>query len=164
MRPSGLTLDGRGVENFARVRVPVGKQLAKSIPAGISHIWVTWESNQIQPGVPSNFCWKRIWKLTRSSLGIGVGRHSNLSQIGLCHTSYCQCSGFRQGREHHGQNAQPHAKRHHQLNETEAPFAEILGDATSCMSHLYQLRVRRGTLEFEIQPILAATTLRKPCP
>ena len=62
VRPSGLTLDGRGVENFARVRVPVGKQLAKSIPTGISQIWVTWESNQIQPGVPSNFCWKRIRK------------------------------------------------------------------------------------------------------
>ena len=109
VRPSGLTLDGRGVENFARVRVPVGKQLAKSIPTGISHIWVTWESNQVQPGVPSNFCWKRIRKLADRAC-VSVRCHSNLSQIGLCHTSYCQCSGFRQGGEHQGQNAQAHSE------------------------------------------------------
>ena len=87
MGPRGLALDGGSVKNFSRVGVPIGKQLAKPIPTGIAPVRITWESNQIQPSKAANFRRKRFWKLTRSSLGIGVGRHTDLSQIGLRHTS-----------------------------------------------------------------------------
>ena len=144
-----------GAENFARVRVPVGKQLAKSIK-GASPISGSRGVEPNSAGVPSTSAGSESGS-SPDRARVSVRCHSNL-QIGLCHLR--TASVLASDKAGNTKAKCRPARAHTSSTRLKPRLAEILV-TRPYMSHLYQFHVRSGTLEFEFQPHTA--TLKTPC-